>query len=155
MSIERRTAGSICLALTLAFSQAALARDMMDPTGTVNAFQAAIANGDEGIVRNLLAPDVLIYESGGQERSRDEYMSHHMKGDMAFLGKAQIQKLDQKQHGQGDLAVVSTRSRITGQHKDKAVEVNSTETIVLKRIAGGWQIVHIHWSSRPVEPKAP
>ena len=155
MSIGKRTAGSICLVVSLALGQAAAARDMMDPIGTVNAFQAAVANGDEGIAKNLLAPDVLIYESGGQERSRDEYTSHHMKGDMAFLGKAQIQRLDQKQHGHADLAVVSTRSRITGQHKDKAVDIHSTETMVLKRIAGGWQIVHIHWSSRPVEPKAP
>lgn len=142
--------------LTLALSQVALARDMADPVGTVNAFQAAIANGDEGVVRSLLAPDVLIYESGGQERSRDEYTSHHMKGDMEFLRNAQIQKLDQRQHGRGDLAVVSTRSRITGQHKDKAIDIHSTETMVLKRNAAGWQIVHIHWSSRPAEDsKAP
>lgn len=25
----------------------------------------------------------------------------------------------------------------------------STETMVLKNTAAGWQIVHIHWSSRP------
>lgn len=142
-------------ALLWSAAQTAIARDMMDPLGTVNAFQAAIANGDEGVARSLLAPDVLIYESGGQEQSRDEYASHHMKGDMAFLAKAQIRRLDQKQNVHGDLAVVNTRSRITGQHKDKAVDVFSTETMVLKRIAAGWQIVHIHWSSRPVEPKAP
>lgn len=140
-------------ALLWSVAQTAIARDMMDPLGTANAFHTALASGDEATVKSLLAPDVLIYESGGQESSRDEYTSHHMKGDMAFLAASQIQVIERKHGVNDDLAWVATRSRITGTHKDKPVDIYSTESLVLKRMPGGWRVVHIHWSSKPVEPK--
>ncbi len=118
------------------------------------AFQRALASGDEAAVGNLLAPEVLIYESGGQESSREEYMSHHMKGDMAFLAKSQLQVIERKHGASGNLAWVATRSRITGVHRDKPVDIFSTESLVFERKPEGWRIVHIHWSSRSVEPKA-
>lgn len=141
-------------ALLLATALPATALETMDPVGTAGAFSAALAKGDAATATELLAPDVLIYESGGQESSRDEYTSHHMKGDMAFLAKAQVQVIERRHGAGGELAWVATRSRITGVHKDKPVDIYSTETLVLKRMSGGWRIVHIQWSSRPVEPKA-
>lgn len=140
--------------MVLGLAAPAASRDMMDPLGTAKAFSAALAAADEATVKSLLAPDVLIYESGGRESSREEYMSHHMKGDMAFLANAQIQVIERKHDSNQDLAWVATRSRITGQHKDQAVDVYSTESLVLKREPGAWRIVHVQWSSRPVQPKA-
>jgi ketosteroid isomerase-like protein/uncharacterized membrane protein HdeD (DUF308 family) len=115
----------------------------------VESFQAALTGGDAAAASRWLAPDVLIYESGGVESSRAEYAAHHMKGDMAFMRGAQVQQLDRKQTVQGDMAVVTTRSRIVVPSKEKPLDVMSTETMVLKRAADDWQIVHIHWSSRP------
>jgi len=142
-------------AMLLAAAGPVPALDMMDPVGTASAFGAALARGDEVTVKSLLAPDVLIYESGGQEGSRDEYAAHHLKADMAFLAGAQVRVLDRKHGVSGDLAWVATRSRIAGMHKDKPVDVFSTETLVLKRAPGGWRIAHIQWSSRPAEAKSP
>lgn len=141
-----------CAALLLALTTAAGSAEPTDPVATVNAFADALRKGDAATVTRLLAPDVLIYESGGQEASRDEYASHHMKGDMTFLASAQIEKLDQKAFVQGDIAVVATRSRIAGASKDKSIDVLGTETITLKKAGGTWQIVHVHWSSRPRNP---
>ena len=117
------------------------------------AFQRALVAGDEAAIGNLLAPEVLIYESGGQESSREEYMSHHMKGDMAFLGKSHVRVIERKHGTSGDLAWVATRSRITGVHRDKPVDVYSTESLVLQRQPAGWRIVHVQCSSRPVTPQ--
>jgi len=141
-----------CAALLLALTTAAGSAEPADPVATVNAFADALRKGDGATVTRLLAPDVLIYESGGQEASRDEYASHHMKGDMKFLASAQIEKLDQKAFVQGDIAVVATRSRIAGASKDKSIDVLSTETMTLKKAGDTWQIVHVHWSSRPRNP---
>lgn len=124
-----------------------------DAPAMAEAFHRALATGDEAAVGKLLATEVLIYESGGQESSREEYMSHHMKGDMAFLAKSQLQVIERKQGASGDLAWVGTRSRITGVHRDKPVDINSTESLVFERKPEGWRIVHVQWSSRPVEPK--
>ena len=119
------------------------------PVATVDAFEAAIVKGDETTAKKLLAPDVLIYESGGQETSRDEYAAHHMKGDMAFLAGSKREVLSRASGGDDQHAWVTTRSRITGRHKDKDVDILSTESMLLKNTSEGWRIVHIHWSSRP------
>lgn len=119
------------------------------PAATVAAFESAIVRSDETTAKMLLAPDVLIYESGGQETSRDEYAARHMKGDMAFLAGSKRAVLSRANGGDNEHVWVSTRSRITGRHRDKDVDIISTESMMLKHTSEGWRIVHIHWSSRP------
>jgi mono/diheme cytochrome c family protein len=51
----------------------------------LDAFGDALQSGDTQTATRLMSPTVLIYEGGGAERSRDEYASHHMQADMAFL----------------------------------------------------------------------
>lgn len=151
--MNRHRSVALLALMLLAFATPSWAQGELDAAGTAAAFSAAIVAGDEATAKSLLDPDVLIYESGRQENSRDEYAAHHLKGDMAFLAKARVQVLDRKHGTNGDLAWVATRSRISGTHKEKPVDVFSTETMVLKRVTESWRIVHIQWSSRPVEPK--
>lgn len=118
------------------------------PVQVVEAFGQALRNRDTGRALELLAPDVLIYEFGGQEASRDEYAAEHMKGDMEFLAAATVETLDRRQTISGNLALVTTRSRIRGQYQEKPYDHLSTETMTLRYAGGAWRITHIHWSSR-------
>ena len=118
------------------------------PVFALNSFHAAINSGDRQTVMAALSPDVLIFESGGVERSRAEYASHHMKSDMAFLAQMGHDQISQAASEQGDTAWIVTESRIYGRYKEKDIDIVSTETAVLKRGADGWKIVHLHWSSR-------
>lgn len=120
------------------------------PVDTAKALHDALSSADSSKVKALLDPKVLILESGGAERSWAEYAAHHLKADMEFL-KTVTYKL-QRQTGDtvGDLAWVASEARMTGTSKDKPVDIQSTETLVLKRAAAGWKVVHVHWSSRPV-----
>jgi len=118
------------------------------PVFALNSFHAALNSGDKQTVIAALSPDVLIFESGGAERSRAEYASHHMKSDMAFLAQMEHDEISQNASEQGDTAWIVTESRIYGRYKDKDIDIVSTETAVLKRGADGWKIVHLHWSSR-------
>jgi mono/diheme cytochrome c family protein/ketosteroid isomerase-like protein len=123
------------------------------PLAVAQALQAALSAGDAGTVEALLDPHVLILESGGAERSRAEYAAHHMQSDMAFLKDTQYTLLRQTGDRVGDLAWVASEARITGRSGDNSFALMSTETLVLKKAAEGWGIVHVHWSSRPtVEP---
>ena len=143
---------SLLLALAPAVLSGCAALPLGDDRGAIEAaaqFRQALQSGDEATVQALLAPDVLIYESGGRETSRDEYMSGHMKGDMAFLGASGVVTLESQAGGGGNSAWVAARARITGKHKGKDVDIISTETLVLSKASGAWQIQHIHWSSRP------
>lgn len=118
------------------------------PLAVVEAFGQALVAGDGDRAQALLAPDVLIYEFGGQEASRDEYAAGHLKADMAFLKGASVSTLDRRESVHGDLAVVTTRTRTTGTYKDQPVDQLGTETMVLRRDGTTWRITHIHWSSR-------
>jgi ketosteroid isomerase-like protein len=111
-------------------------------------FNTALSSGDLGTVETLLAPDVLILESGGAERSREEYMSHHAPSDAAFLKSAHRQLLHQRARTAGEFAWVGTESELHAQKNGMPLTVLSVETMVLKQTADGWRIVHIHWSSR-------
>lgn len=119
------------------------------PQAAVDAFQAALKSGNAEAAERWLAPDVLIYEGGGAERSRAEYAGHHLAGDIAFMKKAQIEILKRSSGGDEKTAWVTTESRIRGESsKGKPLDVASTETALLKNTAEGWRIVHLHWSSQ-------
>lgn len=111
-------------------------------------FNNALSSGDLGTVETLLAPDVLILESGGAERSREEYMGHHAVSDAAFLKGAQRQLLRQRARAAGEFVWVGTESELHTGKDGKPLTILSAETMVLKQTADGWRIVHIHWSSR-------
>lgn len=132
------------------------------PEAVADAFHDALVAGDEAAVRRLLAPDVLILESGGAERSLEEYAAHHMAADMAFMAAVEARRLSRASGTLGDTAWVATERAVTGRYKGKDLALKSQETLVLHRGEDGeWRIVHVHWSSGPLpetqpqpEPKA-
>lgn len=132
----------------------------MDPAMTqvvavVDRFGAALKAADMASVSRLLDERVLILESGGAERSREEYLGHHAIADAAFLGGAMVSTV--RRHGEvtGDTAWVGSESEITSGQGADAKTLLSSETMILKRRAGAWTIVHIHWSSRPKKAGTP
>lgn len=130
-----------------------LAGDTAEPVAVVERFFQLLASGDTRSASGLLDPSVVIFESGGAERSRAEYASHHLGADSQFLKTVKHELLSRTGDARGDLAWVATESRLTASGKQPA-DLVSTETMVLRKAQGGWRIVHIHWSSRPMQPAA-
>ncbi|MFL6602571.1 MAG: c-type cytochrome [Steroidobacteraceae bacterium] len=124
------------------------------PLAVVDEFFRALASGDTASVTRILDPAVLIYESGGAERSREEYTSHHLGSDVAFLKTARHRLLSRTGDTLGDLAWVASESQLSSSSKGKPVNLVSTETMVLRKTSEGWRIVHIHWSSRRLKDGA-
>ncbi|MBA3487729.1 MAG: nuclear transport factor 2 family protein [Lysobacter sp.] len=115
----------------------------------VERFNKSLAAGDMKSVESLLSADVLILETGGAERSRDEYLGHHAISDAKFLKGTHSQIKRRTARIDGGLAWVGTESELHASKDGKPMTLLSTETMVLKNTPAGWQIVHIHWSSRP------
>lgn len=113
----------------------------------VDAFHRSLREGELDAAAALLANDALIYESGGVERSKAEYAAHHLPADAAF-SRATVRTVT-AQSGNADAAMawIATQSRTTGSYKGRTIDSGSTETMILRRQAGTWKIVHIHWSS--------
>lgn len=114
----------------------------------VDAFHGALANGDGAAAAALLAVDALIFESGHAERSRAEYASHHAGADAAYAAAVPSKLTQRSGFAEGSAAWIVSESRATGNYKDKPVDRVTTETMILRKTAEGWRIVHIHWSSR-------
>ena len=113
----------------------------------VEQFTAALKAGDLKLAGEFLAEDVLVLESGGAERSRQEYLGHHAAADAAFLKDAQIEVKSRTARAEGSFAWVGTESELHTTRNGEPLSLLTTETTVLKRSAGIWRIVHIHWSS--------
>lgn len=115
----------------------------------VERFGRALAAGDLKTVEALLDADALILETGGAERSRQEYLGHHAISDAQFLMGTHSQITHRRARVADDLAWVGTESELHATKDGKPLTLLSTETMVLKKTAADWRIVHIHWSSRP------
>lgn len=113
----------------------------------VDRFHAALRRGDTRAAAALLSADALIFESGGVERSKAEYASHHLAADAAFAAATSQKTIRQSGSAIGDVAWIATGGTTTGKYKDRLIDSVSTETMVLRRTNGAWKIVHIHWSS--------
>lgn len=118
-----------------------------DAAKTVLAFHSALTSGNAEQARKLLMDGVIIFEGGGVERSADEYANHHLKSDIAFMSKMKVTLLEHQVEGNGDMAVSMARSKIQGRYKDKDIDLETMETMVLKKHDGNWRIMHIHWSN--------
>ena len=143
----KNTAALFALSLLVLAGSSAAAENPQGPQEVVAAFHAALSGGDGAKVTELLAPGVVIFESGGAELSREEYASHHLGADMEFAKATKVEVVDRQAGEAGDAAWVLTRSRTSGTFKDQKVNLRGTETMLLRKTADGWRIVHIHWSS--------
>ncbi|MBX9576046.1 MAG: nuclear transport factor 2 family protein [Caulobacteraceae bacterium] len=114
----------------------------------VDAFHTALGAGDATAVLALLTEDVVVLETGGAERSREEYAGHHLPADMAFAAATTDEVTRRAAWIDGDVAWVLTEGRTTGTFNDRPVNSLTAETMILHRSADGWRIRHIHWSSR-------
>jgi len=121
------------------------------PEAAVDAYGAALRAGDEAALRALLAPNVIIAEGGGAERSVDEYAGHHMPADMAYTAAVEFALKKRDVIASGDMATVISESQIHGEYKSETIHSRMMETMVLKREDDRWRIVHIHWSSAPIK----
>lgn len=123
------------------------ASDSAQVATLVHDFHAALEQGDSSAALALLAPDVVIVESGDVETLAD-YRAHHLPADIAF---AKAIKASRKARGVtivGDLAYSVATSVTTGTYRDRAVDSQGAELIVARRTGGRWKITAIHWSSR-------
>jgi ketosteroid isomerase-like protein len=113
----------------------------------VDAFHAALRRGDAKAALEFVADDAIVFEDGRVERTKAEYALRHAEADAAFSKAVPSKLLSRAGHATADLALISSESRTRGSFKGQDVDRIMVESMVLRRQAGAWKIVHIHWSS--------
>ena len=122
------------------------------PLAVVEQFHLAMKRGDAEAVAALMTEDAVIYEQGGAEASKAEYVTGHLPGDIAYSAGMTDTITSRRSEVSGPFALVMTQGGTTGTFDGKPVDRLTTETMVLRRVRGIWRIAHIHWSSRAAKP---
>lgn len=134
--------------LTLFSSMVSADSQALSAEETADSLYTGLKAGDTELIQKILDPQVLIFESGGVESSLEEYASHHMGADMAFMANMSREIISRKILEQGEICVIATQTRLSGTYRDKQINSMSDETLVLQKKKQGWRITHIHWSSQ-------
>ncbi|MBX3478805.1 MAG: nuclear transport factor 2 family protein [Caulobacter sp.] len=150
--MDRRSLLALSPLVLAAGSAPAWAATGADAVSTVEAFHAAMGRGDAAAVADFLLEDAVIYEQGGAESSKAEYVQAHLPGDIAYSQGMTDTVTDRRSSVQGGVSWVLTQGRTTGTYEGKKVDRLTTETMVLKKTKGAWRIAHIYWSSRAAPP---
>lgn len=150
--LNRRAARALVVLILLLAGPVSAANFFGNPTDAANVFRNAMATGEIATVLGLLSPEVLVYDAGREDRSREAYAAHNLKRDMARIGTFYAEVLNQVSSERGDAAWVTTRTRYLSTATERPVQFVGTETLVLLRLGGGWQIVHVHRSVSAEEP---
>jgi ketosteroid isomerase-like protein len=143
----RITLLTFCSITLLIFLTCAAQGDSSGPPDAVAAFHAALTAGDKEGALELLAPGLILFEDGHVEMSRDEYGSGHLEADLKFSRKVKRELVAQQSNTLEDTAWVMSRYRTKGRLSGKKVTIDTTETMVLRRVEQAWRIVHVHWSN--------
>ena len=163
--IRRRRSSPLTALVTLvAFSASAVGTSRLGaqapPSGAsdsalvvaaVERFHQALAAGDSVAALALLAPDVVVLESGDLETLAD-YRAHHLPADIAFARAVPSTRTLIRAVMQGDAAWVTSTSSTRGTYRDRPIDSAGAELVVLAREPGGWRIRAVHWSSHARRP---
>jgi ketosteroid isomerase-like protein len=114
-----------------------------------DALREAIVAGDRAALERVVLADARIHE-GGKTESRAEYLGHHFGSDGAFLRAVKREPLTRTVEIGGHTARVVSTSRLHGTYRDRALDLESTEVLVLRHTPqGGWRVAEVRWSSEP------
>jgi ketosteroid isomerase-like protein len=113
----------------------------------IHQFHNALETGDSATVLRLLHDDAVILETGDIE-TKQEYRSHHLPSDIAFARAVPRETGPVRVSVHGDVAWASSTSIARGRYRDRDVNSQSAELVILQRGGDGWVISAIHWSSR-------
>ena len=128
-----------------------ITKDSAAAVETVHRFHTLLASGDSSGAVQLLAPDLVVLESGSVE-TRAEYLGHHLGADMRFAKAVPSERRVAAVHQDGDVVWVVETSTSRGEFRDRKIDSRGAELVVLTRSASGWLIRAIHWSSRRSSP---
>lgn len=124
------------------------AQGATDAHAAVDRFRSALKAGDTGIIEEVVADNVIIFEGSRVEQSLEEYSAHHLKSDIKFMQAVSSKLIERTVQEVDGLAVISSRYKVSGSYQGRKIDLTMNETVTLSDKAGlGWQITRIHWSN--------
>ena len=141
----RRALAALALAL---LSAAAWGQGARIPADAVDAFHQALKNKNTAAALSLLDRELVVYEFGVVDPTAEAYAFQHLPLDIDAAAVSTWTIQSRRVGGEGDIRWVLTTYRVTGKQPDGTpVDLTTLETMILRRTAGLFRIVHMHWST--------
>lgn len=121
------------------------------PKGVAAAYLDAMESGDLAAAGALFATESSVFESGGEEGDWAHYREHHIGPELSQIKSFRISRGESEiqESRDGSMAFVAWPIEYRIELEDsRIIESLGTLTFVLVRVAGGFRIRHLHWSSR-------
>jgi ketosteroid isomerase-like protein len=109
-------------------------------------YDQAVAKKDVETVRNLLAPELLVYEHSVRNDGAQDAFQNHLKPEILEGEGLQLSSSDVRITTSADLALVTRQYRVRGTFQGRTIDASGNETQAWKRTNGEWQLVHLHYS---------
>lgn len=130
------------------FASAAAAQGMRTPAETVDAFHAALRSKDTGGALSLLDRGLVVFEFGQVDPTAEGYAFRHLPFDIDLAAATRWELQTRRVGGEGAERWVLSTYRVTGKQSDGTpIDQTTLETVILRRGAGAFRIVHFHWST--------
>jgi ketosteroid isomerase-like protein len=144
---------SVVVATLLAFACAAHAQQgARIPVDAVDAFHAALKRKDTAAALSLLDRGLVVFEFGVVDPTVEAYAFAHLPFDIDVAAVSNWDIQSRRVGGEGDERWVLTTYHVTGKQSDgTAIDQITLETMILRRTAGLFRIVHMHWSTNDVK----
>ncbi len=112
--------------------------------------------GDLATLNKVYANDesVTIFESGHANYGWADYRDHHLVPEMKEFKNTKYTLSDIKVKVSGKTAWATYKYALTGDLKDRRIDVSGLGTAVLEERGGSWLIVHTHTSAPRRAPAA-
>lgn len=112
--------------------------------------------GDLAMLNKVYANDesVTIFESGHANYGWADYRDHHLVPEMKEFKNTKYTLSDIKVKVSGSTAWATYKYALTGDIKERHIDVNGLGTAVLEERGGRWLIVHTHTSAPRRAPAA-
>ena len=147
----------LLLACLLLFTTSPLSSAQSEDTSVRKAlgtYDQAVAKKDVETVRNLLAPDLLLYEHSVRNDGAKDVFENHLKPEILEGEGLQLSFSDLRVTASTELALVTRQYRVQGKFEGKAIDSTGNETQVWRKTDGQWKILHIHYSHACPRQKA-
>lgn len=134
---------------------APVAPPVQAPVDFADAFHDAMRSRDRTKILPMLAPDLVVFETGYLEATRDDYVKSNLDDDTAFASATDYRPMSRGVIGSGESVTVLTKASIQGFIGGQSVDLVQSETMILRRTATAWEIVHLHWSAHTRQADEP
>lgn len=117
---------------------------------------AGFEKGDLATLNKVWASDesVTVFESGHANYGWADYRDHHLVPELKDFKNTKYTLSDIRVKVAGKTAWATFKYALTGQFKDRPVDVSGLGTAVLEERRGNWLIVHWHTSAPRRAPAA-